>query len=83
MIHTAKTLATNPSDSTAFENWSDANQKLIEAVAQVREAVSEESNQSSDDSSCTSTASSSIPNLNDLQINGNLIFNFYKLHHQN
>ena len=74
MIHTAKTLATNPSDPTAFENWSDANQKLIETVAQVREAVSEESNQMSDDSSCTSTASSSLPNLNDLQINSNLVF---------
>jgi hypothetical protein len=83
MIHTAKTLATNPSDPTAFENWSDANQKLIEAVAQVREAVSEENNQSSDDSSCTSTASTSMPNLNDLQINGNLSFNFYKFHHKN
>lgn len=77
MIHKAKALATNPNDPMAFENWSDANQKLIETVTQVREAVSEECNQSSDDSSCTSTASSSLPNLNDLQINGNLYFCYY------
>ncbi|KAL8579165.1 hypothetical protein ACOMHN_010749 [Nucella lapillus] len=39
MVHNARTLSTNPQDGMAANSWRKANQKLIDAVGGVREAV--------------------------------------------
>ena len=78
MIHSAKTLANQPSDKNNYLAWANSNEKLIDAIAKMREAVT--ITQLNEDSSVgvppsvsstyiTSTDASNLPDIEALRIN--------------
>lgn len=56
MIRGAKTLATQPNDKQSYLAWADSNEKLIDAIGKVREAVSYEAAYAIDDVSGRSSS---------------------------